>query len=93
MSRSRFPRRVAVLVVLAAALLAAGAAPAAAHPLGNFTVNLYSGLRVQPDRLVVDHVLDMAEIPAFQTRQAIDGDHDGRVGDAEATAWRDRECQ
>ena len=91
MSRSRFPRRVAVLVVLAAALLAAGAAPAAAHPLGNFTVNLYSGLRVQPDRLVVDHVLDMAEIPAFQTRQAIDGDHDGRVGDAEATAWRDRE--
>jgi ABC-type nickel/cobalt efflux system permease component RcnA len=92
-SRSRFPRRVAVLVVLAAALLAAGAAPAAAHPLGNFTVNLYSGLRVQPDRLVVDHVLDMAEIPAFQTRQAIDGDHDGRVGDAEATAWRDRECQ
>jgi nickel/cobalt exporter len=92
-SCSRFPRRVAVLVVLAAALLAAGAAPAAAHPLGNFTVNLYSGLRVQPDRLVVDHVLDMAEIPAFQTRQAIDGDHDGRVGDAEATGWRDRECQ
>jgi nickel/cobalt transporter (NicO) family protein len=91
--RSRFPRRVAVLVVLAAALLAAGAAPAAAHPLGNFTVNLYSGLRVQPDRLVVDHVLDLAEIPAFQTRQAIDGDHDGRVSDAEATAWRDRECQ
>ena len=70
----------------------AGATGAAAHPLGNFTVNTYSGLRVGPDRLVVDYVVDMAEIPSFQTRQAIDADHDGEVADAEATAWRTREC-
>jgi len=87
-----WPRRAAVLAVLAAALAVAGAAPAAAHPLGNFTVNSYSGLRVGPDRLVVDYVLDMAEIPAFQARQAIDGDWDGKVSDAEAAGWRDREC-
>jgi nickel/cobalt transporter (NicO) family protein len=87
-----WPRRAAVLAVLAAALAVAGAAPAAAHPLGNFTVNSYSGLRVGPDRLVVDYVLDMAEIPAFQARQAIDGDRDGKVSDAEAAGWRDREC-
>ena len=80
------------VLVLAAILLVAGAAGAAAHPLGNFTVNTYSGLRVGPDRLVVDYVVDMAEIPAFQARQTIDADHDGRVGDAEAAAWRDREC-
>jgi nickel/cobalt exporter len=86
-------RRLTVLAALAAVLLAAEAAPAAAHPLGNFTVNSYSGLRVAPDRLVVDHVLDMAEIPTFQTRQAIDADHDGEVSGAEAAAWRDRECQ
>jgi nickel/cobalt exporter len=85
-------RRVAVLVALAALLLAAGAARAAAHPLGNFTVNTYSGLRVGPDRLVVDYVVDMAEIPTFQTRQAIDTDHDGQIGGPEATRWRDREC-
>jgi nickel/cobalt transporter (NicO) family protein len=85
-------RRVVVLAVLAAAVAVAGAAPAAAHPLGNFTVNSYSGLRVGPDRLAVDYVLDLAEIPAFQARQAIDGDRDGKVGDAEAAAWRDREC-
>jgi nickel/cobalt transporter (NicO) family protein len=84
--------RVAVLAALAAALAVAGAAPAAAHPLGNFTVNSYSGLRVGPDRLVVDYVLDMAEIPAFQTRRGIDGDRDGKVSDAEAAGWRDREC-
>jgi nickel/cobalt transporter (NicO) family protein len=85
-------RRGAVLVALAALLLAAGAARAAAHPLGNFTVNTYSGLRVGPDRLAVDYVVDMAEIPTFQTRQAIDIDHDGQVGGSEAARWRDQEC-
>jgi nickel/cobalt transporter (NicO) family protein len=70
----------------------AGATGAAAHPLGNFTVNTYSGLRVGPDRLVVDYVVDMAEIPTFQARQAIDADHDGRVAGPEASRWRDREC-
>jgi nickel/cobalt exporter len=85
-------RRGVALAVLAAILLVAGAARAAAHPLGNFTVNAASGLRVGPDRLVVDYVVDLAEIPAFQARKAIDADHDGRVGGAEATGWRDREC-
>jgi nickel/cobalt transporter (NicO) family protein len=85
-------RRAAVLAALAIALVVAGATGAAAHPLGNFTVNTYSGLRVGPDRLVVDYVVDMAEIPTFQARQAIDADHDGRVAGPEATRWRDREC-
>jgi nickel/cobalt transporter (NicO) family protein len=85
-------RRAAVLAALAIALVVAGATGAAAHPLGNFTVNTYSGLRVGPDRLVVDYVVDMAEIPTFQARQAIDADHDGRVAGPEASRWRDREC-
>jgi nickel/cobalt exporter len=89
---ARWPRRIAVLAALVATLLAAGAAPAAAHPLGNFTTNSSGGLRVGPDRLVVDYVLDLAEIPAFQARRAIDNDRDGRVGTAEAAAWHDREC-
>jgi nickel/cobalt transporter (NicO) family protein len=76
---SRFAHRVAALAVLAAILMAAGATRAAAHPLGNFTVNTYSGLRVGSDRLEVDYVLDMAEIPTFQARQAVDTDHDGTV--------------
>jgi len=91
-ARTRRWRRLAVLAALAAAALAAGAAPAAAHPLGNFTVNTSSGLRVAPDRLAVDYVVDMAEIPAYQTRQAIDADHDDRVTGPEGDRWRDREC-
>ena len=85
-------RRGAVRVALVARLGAAGAARAAAHPLGNFTVNTYSGLRIGTDRLVVDYVVDMAEIPTFQARQTIDTDHDGRVGGPEAARWRDQEC-
>jgi nickel/cobalt transporter (NicO) family protein len=85
-------RRGAVLAVLAAVLLVAGATGAAAHPLGNFTVNTSSGLRVGPDRLDLDYVVDMAEIPTFQTRQAVDTDRDGMVGPAEAASWRDQEC-
>jgi nickel/cobalt exporter len=71
-------------------LLAAG--PAAAHPLGNFTVNQYGGLRLEPGRVLVDYVVDMAEIPAFQTRQEIDADGDGEVAPAEAAAWRQATC-
>jgi nickel/cobalt exporter len=89
---SRSARRGAVLAALTVVLLLAGVAGAAAHPLGNFTVNTYSGLRVGPDRLTVDYVVDMAEIPTFQTRQGIDADHDGRVAGAEADRWRVREC-
>src|SRR4029450_6341714 len=47
-------RRGAVLAALAATLLVAGATGAAAHPLGNFTVNTYSGLPGGPHRTSVD---------------------------------------
>jgi nickel/cobalt exporter len=47
---------------------------AAAHPLGNFTINRYAGLLVSPETLLIDYVLDMAEIPALQERGAIEPD-------------------
>jgi nickel/cobalt transporter (NicO) family protein len=59
-------RRLALLAVLAAGLVAAPAA--LAHPLGNFTTNRYSELDVSGDRVYVLFVLDLAEIPTFQER-------------------------
>jgi len=88
-------RRVATALAAFGALVAAvvvGATPASAHPLGNFTVNLYSGLRVDPGAVRIDHVVDLAEIPAFQAKQEVDTDGDGRVSDAEAASWRRTEC-
>ena len=48
---------------------------ALAHPLGNFTVNRYSGIHVSPHELRVDYVVDLAEIPTFQEMR---GDRHGR---------------
>ena len=58
-------RRLLVAVAVAAASLALPAL-AAAHPLGNFTVNRFSRIEASGPRLYVRYVLDMAEIPTFQ---------------------------
>jgi ABC-type nickel/cobalt efflux system permease component RcnA len=62
-------KRLALLIGLVAALAAPAAANA--HPLGNFTVNRFSGIELSGDRVYVKYVLDMAEIPAFQEQQKI----------------------
>src|SRR5204862_3912418 len=58
-----------VLLGAAVALLAlALAAPAGAHPLGNFSVNHLTVVRASSDRVDVRYVLDQAEIPTFRER-------------------------
>jgi nickel/cobalt exporter len=62
-------KRLVILLVIAASALAV-VASAEAHPLGNFTVNRFSRIEVSGRQLYVRYVLDMAEIPTFQARQA-----------------------
>ena len=85
-------RRIAHALVFAAAAVVVLPALVAAHPLGNFTINHYAGLRIEPDRVVLDVVIDQAEIPAFQARQALDTNEDGEVSDAELEAGRVSSC-
>jgi len=66
-------RAVVVASLLSVALLVASASTASAHPLGNFTINHYAGLVVRPDAVVIDYVLDYAEIPTVQLRSGIQG--------------------
>jgi ABC-type nickel/cobalt efflux system permease component RcnA len=84
-------RRPRPRLALLAGLLLALAVPAAAlaHPLGNFTINHYSGIRVSPERIVVDQVFDLAEIPALQALQPTGGD----FGPAGPTAFAAGECR
>jgi nickel/cobalt transporter (NicO) family protein len=56
------------VLLLAALALVALAAPAGAHPLGNFSINHLDVVRVSSDRVDVRYVLDQAEIPTFQER-------------------------
>ncbi|MFJ8042381.1 nickel transporter [Kitasatospora sp. NPDC096147] len=74
---------------LAALLLPAAAE---AHPLGNFSVNRYDGLRLKPDRIHDSLVLDSAEIPTAQDRAAADRDHDGTVDPSEADDRAGQRC-
>ncbi|MFF8879005.1 urease accessory protein UreH domain-containing protein [Streptomyces flaveolus] len=89
MSRVRpalgLPARAAAVLVAAAALALLPVQVAGAHPLGNFTVNRYDGLVTAPGELRVDHVEDLAEIPATQA-----GPDRERLGTAE---WARRRCE
>ncbi len=80
-------RRLLAVPVVAVVLTVAPAAVASAHPLGNFTVNHWSGIVVTPDHVRVDYVVDMAEIPTFQLMPEIDSDGDGTAGGEELAAW------
>jgi nickel/cobalt transporter (NicO) family protein len=53
--------------------------PALAHPLGNFTVNQLSQVRIGRDDVRVHYVLDQAEIPTFQQLQRYDANGDGEI--------------
>jgi ABC-type nickel/cobalt efflux system permease component RcnA len=82
MKRWLMPPLIAILL-----MFARPPARAEAHPLGNFTVNQYSRLEVGRESVRVRYIVDMAEIPAFQERQAMDADGDGQVSDAESAAY------
>jgi nickel/cobalt transporter (NicO) family protein len=86
-------RRLGRAALLAIAVLVLVPAAAFAHPLGNFTINHFAGIRVGVDRIALDVVIDRAEIPAFQERQRIDTDGDGTVTPAEMEAERQVACQ
>ena len=68
--RARLIRAAAI----AALSLLAAAAPAAAHPLGNFSVNHLTVVSISADRIDVRYVLDQAEIPTFRERGISDAE-------------------
>ncbi|CAN5503454.1 hypothetical protein BH24ACT7_BH24ACT7_11880 [soil metagenome] len=63
-----------------------------AHPLGNVSVNHHLGVVVGPDSVELTHLVDLAEIPAFQALRSIDEDDDGVATAVELAAWAGPEC-
>ena len=80
------------LALLLGAIAAGLPAAVLAHPLGNFTINHYAGITVGRDRVQLDVVIDMAEIPTFQERLKIDANGDADVSVDEAAAAAPVEC-
>jgi ABC-type nickel/cobalt efflux system permease component RcnA len=85
-------KRLVLVVAAAMGLLLLGAGAAAAHPLGNFTVNSFSALRVQPSKVLVDHVTDRAEIPTQQLTFASDPISKTSTA-SQMHAWSLRDCR
>jgi ABC-type nickel/cobalt efflux system permease component RcnA len=90
---ARLLARLTLPVVVAVGLVVAVPAAVLGHPLGNFTINHYAGVRVEPDRILLDIVIDYAEVPTFQARQDLDLDLDGSVSDAELEDGRTGACE
>ncbi len=78
-------RRVTAALLAGLTLLLSAPAPAQAHPLGNFTTNQHAGLRITPTGVDVDHILDLAELPAYQARTDEIGPDTPAAHDAYAT--------
>ncbi|HEY0734719.1 MAG TPA: sulfite exporter TauE/SafE family protein [Herpetosiphonaceae bacterium] len=66
MLNPRSIRRWLLSLIGVCALLSLHPRPAAAHPLGNFTINLYSRLAVGDAQIDVTYIVDLAEIPTYQ---------------------------
>ncbi|MDQ1015694.1 nickel/cobalt transporter [Streptomyces afghaniensis] len=89
----KLPSRAAVVAAPLLVLFCLSPAPTAqAHPLGNFSVNHYDGLRLSHDRIEDTAVVDSAEIPTAQDEEATDTDRDGTISPAEATDRAAERC-
>ncbi|MGI8788772.1 MAG: nickel/cobalt transporter [Pyrinomonadaceae bacterium] len=76
--------------ISAALLIFALAMAAAAHPLGNFSVNQYSRLEVGRSQIKIRQILDVAEIPTFQLSSEIDTDKNGTMSPEELNAYAEK---
>ena len=85
------PRPIVIILVLLAMHVVVPSA--AAHPLGNFTINHHAGLNVRRDAIVITYVLDMAEIPAFQEILSLDANRDGITESDETIAYHSVKCE
>ena len=66
--RRHFPRLRFLCGLQAVALLSC-AASSLAHPMGNFSISHYAGIRIERGYIELRYILDEAEIPTFQEMQ------------------------
>jgi nickel/cobalt exporter len=62
-------RRTLLALAVLFGALAAAAPSASAHPLGNFSINHLTTVRVSDDRVELRYVLDLAEVPTLEERE------------------------
>ena len=76
--------------ILCTALLATGvlgSLSAAAHPLGNFSINQYWLVDLRGEGIEVHYLLDIAEIPSFREMDRLDTELDEQMSQEEIEAY------
>src|SRR5215471_8753917 len=58
-----------LLATLAAICLIFAPLSLSAHPMGNFSISHYAGIRIERGFVEISYLIDMAEIPTFQEMQ------------------------
>lgn len=81
--------RAATTILVAVMLLAGFVTQAAAHPLGNFTINHFTRIEIG-ERISIRYVVDMAEIPTFQELQTLGVGVDTKPTQAALDAYLER---
>ncbi|MEP6921672.1 MAG: hypothetical protein ABI967_11155 [bacterium] len=81
--KSTFPIFIVVFILFAGVC-------ATAHPLGNFTVNHFTRIEIGKARVSLRYVVDMAEIPTFQTIQGITRNPTGQPSPDELNEYLER---
>ncbi len=56
-----------------------------AHPMGNFSISHYAGIRVEQGAIEIQYLIDMAEIPTFQEMQKYN--FSAQAGDPQAQTY------
>ena len=72
-------------------LFALATRAAFAHPMGNFSINHYAGIRVERDTIEILYLIDRAEIPTYQEMQ--DGGFQAREGDGSLPPYLAKEAR
>ncbi len=65
----RFRKIIPGVFLLMTGLMMFAPVDAFAHPMGNFSISHFAGLRIEGDAIDLRYILDMAEIPTFQEMQ------------------------
>ena len=75
------------LLSVAVVAILAGTTVVSAHPMGNFSINHYAALTVEPGAVQVLYVIDMAEIPTFQELGDLNAAHSAALSPARRAAY------
>ncbi|HKN71690.1 MAG TPA: hypothetical protein VJX30_11695 [Terriglobales bacterium] len=78
-------------IVLFLSVLILSSAAAVAHPMGNFSVNHYSKIKIGQQSIEIRYLIDMAEIPSFQEIRQFD--ITPKVDDPSASRYLDSQEQ